>query len=259
MYSNARITLQLVKRDAKALKERLPSIVLDNIVLLSANVFLFGYLMPAIGMAQQLIASLFIGTILLSFFQVGFSCAVGLVEDLKFHRFIDYQRGLPLSMGWLLFKYVVEFTMNITVISLPTLLLGKAFLGKKFMVVSTNWPAFFLVYFLGTLLISSLFLYLSFAHEYHWFWSSVWSRRLDPLLLLGSIFVIWKKVYAFSPFWGTVLLMNPITYITEGMRTTLIGGDLFLPLWSCIGGISIGLIMTLFLLHRTYKKQWNGV
>lgn len=257
--SNARVFLVLLHRDLKVLKGRLVSMFFDNIMLLLANVAMFGYLLPLMGMSKTLIGPLFIGYVVMSFFEIGFSLALKIVYDIKSSRFIDYQVSLPISTNWLLAEYVANFAIEATVITLPILLFGTLLLGDRFVIVQTNWLAFLLMYLLVILFFATLFLYYSFAYSYDWFSINIWTRRLEPLFLFGSVFIIWKKLYAFSKLLGFLFLFNPVTYAAEGIRATLIGGNGFLPIWTCMLGVSIGTVLNWFLLVPAMQKKLDLV
>lgn len=257
--NNVRVFFVLLHRDLKVLKGRLVNMFVDNMVLLLAYVVMFGYLLPLMEMPKTLIAPLFIGYIVMSFFEIGFSLALKIVFDIKASRFIDYQISLPLSTTWLLAEYSANFALEATIVTLPTLLLGILLLGDRFIIIQTNWIAFTLMYLLVILFFATLFLYYSFAYRYNWFRSNLWTRRLEPLFLFGSVFVVWKKLYAFSKLLGFLFLFNPVTYAVEGLRATLIGGNGFLPTWICMLGVSIGIVVNWFLLVPAMQKKLDLV
>jgi len=254
-FQNIRIFFYLLWRDLLVLRSRFWSIFIDNVVILVTVIILFGSLMPRMGMPKELIGPLFIGNMVMSFFQIGFSLSARLVNDITFNRFIDYQIGLPLSIGWLIATYIVNFIIETALVTLPILYFGMLLLGNKFIIVQTSWLAFITVYILSLILFATLFLFYSFAYNYHWFWPNIWTRRIEPLFAFSSVFIVWRKLYLLSPIWGIVFLLNPITYVTEGLRSTLIGGETFIPTWICILAILVGISINLFLLFPRIKKR----
>ncbi len=254
-----RVFLNLVQRDLKVLKKRALSIFFDNVVLLFANVILFGYLLPAMGMSKNLIGPLFVGYVVMAFFEIGFSLSFKIVDDIKFNRFIDYQLTLPISTKGLLAQYTANFAIEAGLITLPLLTCGILLLGDKFVIVQTNWLAFSCMYMLSLILFGLLFLFCSFYYRYKWFFHNIWPRRLEPLFLFGAVFVTWKKLYAFSHILGVAYLFNPMTYATEGIRATLIGGNDFLPVLPCMIGVTFFIVVTWFLLVSAVQKKLDLV
>jgi len=257
--SNVSLLGALVKRDLKVLKSRIFNVFIDNGAILAVVLILFGYLLPKMGMPKSFIGPIFVGNTVMSFFEIGFSLSINLVHDIKFNRFVDYQVTLPTSLPWVIASYIVNFIIETSLVTLPILILAILILGDKFVIVHLNIPGFILMYLLSLIFFATLFLLFSFAYEFHWFWSNIWTRRLEPLFAFGAIFVLWKKVYAFSRFWGIVFLLNPVTYVAEGLRSALIGGDTFIPLSICIVGVSITTALILFLLFPIIKKRLDYV
>jgi len=257
--SSVYIFFALLRRDLKEIKGRLIGSMIDNIFLLATNVVVFGSLLPLMGMPPELIGPLFIGIIVLTIFQLGYTFSIKIVNDVKFDRFIDYHFSLPLSSKWILVEYITKFIIEAAIITLPLLMLGILLLGNKFIIVHTNWFAFGIMYLLILIFFATLFLYYGFAYTYEWFFSCIWTRRLDPLFLFGCVFLVWTKLYAFSRLLGITFLFNPVTYVAEGLRATLIGGDGFLPIWACMLGVSGGIIINWLLLVPAMRKKLDHV
>jgi len=256
---NALIFLQLLRRDVKILKSNLFSSFIDNCSMLLTFIFLFGYLLPKMGMEKNLIGPVFLGQTLSQFFQIGFGLATRIVQDIKFNKFIDYHIGLPISIYWLIAEYITHFIIEAAVIILPILVLGILLLGKNFIIYKTNWFAFTLIYLLISIFFATLFLFFSFAYDFDWFWKNIWTRRIEPIFLFGCVLFVWKKLDNFSPILAKIFLLNPATYASEGIRGALIGGDQFLPITMCVVGLIIGISINIALLFPSIKKALDHV
>jgi len=256
---NFRVFLQLIRRDIKVLKSNIISVLIDNLCMLCVVILTFGYLLPKMGMEKNLIGPIFIGQTLSHLFEIGFSLATKIVQDIKFNKFIEYQLGLPISVGWLITAYIVNFIIEASVITLPMLTLGILILGKKFIIYKTSWLGFIVIYTLVTIFFAALFMLYSFAYEYTWFWNNIWPRRIEPLYDFGCIYFLWKKLYAFSPVLGTLFLLNPVTYATEGTRAALIGGNQFIHILFCIIGLTIAILLILYLLKDRVRKRLDHI
>ena len=249
----------LLLRDFKSLRSRVFKILIDNVALLSVNIFVFGYLLPAMGMDRSLIIPIFIGSSVWFFAEVCFTLSVGIVEDLKHDRFIDYHLGLPIRVRSLIIVQILRAVIETSIIVLPMLSFGVYFLADGLVKISTNWPAFIIIYLLTSIFFSTLFLLFGFACEYDWFWDNVWARRIEPIMLFSATIVVWKDLYNLSKFWGILFLLNPVTYAAEGLRFALIGGDRFLPFSISVLGIGAGCAINLFLLFPSVKKALDHV
>ena len=251
---NGKITLQIIRRDLKELRVNIVTLMIDNLCMLGVIVFTFGYLMPYMGMAINLIGPMFIGQVLTLLINLGFALSTKLIQDIKFDKFIEYQLGLPISSNWLIASYIVSFVIRASILILPLLGLGALFLGSSFIVYKTNWPAFLLIYILIGTFVGALFMLFSFTYDYKWFWQSIWARRIDPLYLLSSMFFIWKVLHTHAPTFSKILLLNPLTYVSEGVRATLIGSDQYIPALYCALALFTASIITIYQLKIQMKK-----
>ncbi len=245
----------LLWRDMVALKKIAFALFLDNVFLLFTSIAIFGYLLPAMGMEKGLIGPLFLGQTIISFVQIAHSIAAIITRDFEASRFIDYQTTLPILTHLLLLRFIISFVIKSIIITIPLLFFGIYLLGNKFVIIKAHILGFGLMYILVLIFFATLFLFFSFAYNYEWFRWNLWARRIEPLILFGSITVVWKQLYLFSKPLGVLFLCNPLTYAIEGLRTTLIGGNEFLPLWICIPGISIGIIINWLLLVPAMNKK----
>lgn len=252
--SNFLVYCALLARSFKTLKQQLPNTIIDGIILTSLNVLVFGYLFPAMSMPESLVAPVFLGSLITMFFNLGFTLATRMVRDLKFTRFIDYLLTLAMDKKWLFGYYVSSFVIELAVSTIPILILGLWALSGKIDLSHANWPLFILVYFMGITLFSIMFLSISFLYPYLWFIDNIWPRRLTPLVISGSVYAPWQRIYQLSPGLGYFFLLNPITYVAEGLRSSLLGGPNYIATPICIGALCIALVGALGLLSHSVKK-----
>ncbi|HTM06186.1 MAG TPA: hypothetical protein VL201_03005, partial [Patescibacteria group bacterium] len=68
-------------------------------------------------------------------------------------------------------------------------------------------------------------------------------------------FVPWTNTYAFSKWIGIFMLLNPLTYIAEAMRSALLGGKEFISLWICIPIMIILFIVTTWWMQKSVQNR----
>lgn len=251
----ATIFYALLARDIKVLKLRLNNLIIDGLILVSVTVLVFGYLLPLLGMPKTLIAPIFLGNSL-SFFlaSLGYNFATRMVYDLKFNHFIDYFLILPLPKRWLFAYFITSFIIESSIVTLPLITLGIILLGKSFGPLNGSFITFLAVYFLVLLFWALFFLGSSFTCSYQWFKNNMWARRIMPLFVLSSAFFTFKTVTTIMPTFSIIMLCNPLTYLVEGLRSALLGGTAYLPLTTCLLGISVAIvIMSVRLYYGIYK------
>lgn len=260
LTSHFGIFFALLARDMKVLKSRLRSLIIDSLILVTIAVLVFGNLFPMMGMSTTLIAPIFIGNSL-SFFlaSLGYNWALRMAYDLKFDRFIDYFQTLALPRSWLFTYYIMSFVIETTILTLPMITVGIIALGNNFGPINGSWPLFFCMYFLALLFWGLFFLGSAFVYEYQWFRSNMWARRIMPLFLLGPAFFTFKTIAAVAPAAAYFLFLNPVTYVIEGLRVSLLGGTDYLPLSICLCGTVVAIICMYIRLHYGIYKQLDPV
>lgn len=254
--TSMRIFVALLRRSFFILIPQLKNTLIDGIFLTSTYVLLFGYLYPEMGMEKTLIGPVFVGSLLTLLSSLSFSLAVRVVLDLKYHRFIDYLFTLPIAKGWLFASYVASFFVELFMAVSPLLIFGLTLLHKK-IAVDVQWCPFALIFSGSLLFYSILFLAVSILYDYDWFFDNIWPRRLSPLLIASCALFPWYRVNAFSSLLGSLFLLNPITYVAEGLRGSLFEASTSLSPFLCIimlcfyNMLAVGLLM--YSINKTFK------
>lgn len=257
---NAAIFYALMTRDLKILKRRLKGLLIDGLILLCVNILVFGSLMPLLGMPTSLIAPIFLGNSLAFFLaSLGYGFATRMVYDLKFNHFIDYFLTLPLPKNWLFTYFIASFMIESTIVTLPLITFGIMLLGKNFGPINGSFLTFLAVYFLVLLFWALFFLGSSFTCSYQWFKNNMWARRIMPMFVFAPAFFTFKTVATIMPRLSKLMLCNPLTYLVEGLRASLLGGTDYLPLTICLPGIFVAIIVMSIRLHYGIYKHLDPV
>jgi len=233
--------------------------IIDGIVLIFTEILLYSHFLPLMGMPSTEIAAMYIGSVVFVLFFLGENLSIRHVFDLKHERFIDYQLVLPISRPWLFAHYIVSFMIESSIISGLLLTFGLFLLGDKFAVISPDWIGLVIIYILSLLFFGLFFLFLSFVTNFEWFMDNIWPRVLSPLYGFGCTVFIWSKVNELSPWLAKLCLLNPLTYVSEGLRAASIGGPAFIPLWICIPVISCTIAALSYALMRSISKTLDPV
>ncbi|MDP3889509.1 MAG: ABC transporter permease [bacterium] len=257
--SNARVFMALLHRDLKMFKQKFRSVFIDSICVLLVEIVLFNNLLPHFGMPREIIAPAYLGSVVGFLFFLGYSQATRLVFDIEYDRFIDYHLSLPLSIYWLFTEYVTFLIIESLTITLPLVTLGIILLGDNFRMVTPNFGLFILMYLLMLIFFALLFAWISFHYNADFFYNHLWPRRLSPFFNVSAIFFSWKGIYTLSPTISYLLLANPITYLAEGLRATLLNKDDYLSIYLCFGVMIIFTLPLFFLLARSIKKRLDPV
>lgn len=256
---NARVWWALVRRDLKILRANLRDKMIDTLLVLVLHVVQIAYLFPYLGMPHEMIPATYLGEIQLIMLFLGFTMSLKMVFDLKFGRFIDYHMTLPLPKRWLFASYLTSFVIETAIIGIPTTFLGIALLGSRFTTTNPHWLIFGVMYLLGLLFYGIFNLAFAFMYDYDWFMANAWQRRLNFLMMLGSLFFPLRAVQKFDPRVGKLFMLNPYTYIIEGMRSALLGTENYLSYWYCIPATCGFIALATWMLARGVQRRLDPV
>jgi len=257
--NHARVFSALARKDMRLFFQKLKDALIDGTGHILPMIVIYGYFFPLLGIDEKAIAPLFCGVITLMFFGVGFSHAMRMVFDIQFNRFIDYQIMLPAPKKWVMASYIANLMVEGTMTILPIGAVGTILLGDKFSFAHTNWLQFACIFVLALFFFATFFFACAFFFSFSWFMDNMWPRVLAPMLILSSSLVVWQHVYAFSPVSAIIFLLNPMTYATEGLRTTLLDSQHYLPFWACATGLIVFSVLNIYLLDRGMKRRLDPV
>jgi len=255
MNLSIKIFCALLRRDIKIMYTKLFDSLINGTVFISFQVLIFGYLFPLMGMSPDLIAPIFLGSLLTTMFTHGYTVSLNFVYDLHYDRFIDYHLTLPLPKRWLFLTYVLSTMLELVCTTIPIILFGTVLLGNRFVITHTHWPALLYCYIITLLLFSLFFLSMSFVCSFVWFRENIWARVLSPLLAFGCTLFPWSSVMSISPCAAWCMRLNPLTYVNEGWRAALLGDPMYLPLSICLPIMTVLVLCLIFLLRYGIYKQ----
>lgn len=253
--SELRVAKALLWRDLIVLGHRLKDDIINvSCMILFFNI-IFGFFGPLIGFQPSYVAETFLGTIIGTFLFLGFIRTMDDMFDVKYHKFINYRRILPLSTNCLLFVYFLSYVMHFFAVTAPLLLIGKIILNNALDLSAINWPWFLTLYFLSMFVIALFFFCFVFTVDLDWFRYNIWQRVLTPMHQLGCLFYAWKKAFVFSPKIAYILLLNPLTYCNEGLRAAFLNSQEYIaPLWCFLVLLFFFIVELIFLFFGIRKR-----
>lgn len=159
--------------------------------------------------------------------------AIALTSDIEGNRAISYYLTLPTTAATVLFSYVCYYAIVTTFMSITLLPLAKIILWNQLSLTTIAWPKFlFFLMLINSVCATSTLLFSALVPSMDKF-DMIFTRFIFPLWFLGGFQFSWASVHSTTPWLSYLMLLNPVTYTTEGMRAALIGQDKFLPFWIC--------------------------
>ncbi len=236
MSSQLFIFWQFFKRDMYIQRSKIPDYIINYVFsypiifamqtgYLQANTY-FGSYNP------QMNTMMYCGNLLLIVMLFTYKQHIELLFDLKTIGYINYQIIVLDPLLVLLEKII--FTSIITcIIVLPFYPMGTLLLPEYILSDAVSWPHLIAILYLASLCCSAYHLMavvlLPSPNEI----TLLWSRFNHILMTFGGFWIPWFVLYSYSPVLGYIAYLNPMLYITEGVKGAILGGDMFIPFGIC--------------------------
>lgn len=261
MHKTAIVFLRFLQRDVYIQKQRIGTFLINyGIIYPTIYSFAIGYIMANtyFGNTPLQGSALFIGHILVIIVAFANSLNIGLLFDFEHQRCIDYQITL-LSPHLILLERILFASLFTFVISIPFFPIAALILGKSFVTTHTSWPKMFLVLYISSLCCSAYTQFTACVIPSSHKLRSFWMRVNFGLINFGGIFIPWYLMKQFSSLLGYITLLNPLLYVTEGLRSAILNRTEFLPVWICIGAMLIFSILFTLLSFYFFKKRVDHI
>ena len=161
-----------------------------------------------------------------------YNTATKTIMDINGDRNISYYLTLPARPATVLLSMACSYTLISMLLTVMLLPFGKLVLYNSFNLATVSWANFDVAVLANVFF--GIFTLAMIAHVGTMSkMRNIWMRFIWPLWFLGCYQFSWKAIYPLSAPFAYVLLCNPITFVTEGMRGALLGTSDFLP-WECV-------------------------
>jgi len=258
-YFHKDIFWQLLRAKAANILTKLTNTFIDYYIWAGCTLFVSGHVLQAFGLSQEY--GVFQFSAILS--AVGlfnlYSNAITIVSDLEGDRSIDFYLSLPTTALTVLASNIAYYTFISFTTGVLLFPLAKLILEGTFVLANVSWlsVAFFML--LTNVLFATLtFLIAALVPSMDKF-DIIWVRFIFPLWFLGGFQFSWYAVYAKVPWLAYAMLLNPITYATEGMRVAVLGQEGYLPFWVSSLVLMVLLLVVARWSYVAFKKRLDFV
>lgn len=250
--------MQLLSRDFLIFRKVLPNKLLDTTILILGNLIIFTYIFPMsqIG-GEQFDFALFIlgGTIFLFAFFDALAYVTITVSDIEGDRTILHTLTLPIPSTLTFLQIASSWALHYGLTTLIVLPLAKLTLLSRFDMSQVNWFKFALMYMTAYIFFGAFFLWLTSLIRRLNSLGHIFIRVGNPMFMFGGYFFAWSQAEAIAPWFAKVILINPLLYAFEGMRSVLVGQEYFISLFTCIGVLlAFSLVMGIDGIRRLKKR-----
>ena len=218
--------------------------LIDACLMSIVSVLTFGYFLPEMGMPCEYSVPLFIGSLLILVLFFGYHTGASLATDLVSKKILFYHAALPVRLWIVLLVKIIAFALRIVVFVVPAGCLGIVLIHDT-SAVAVHPVGIIAIAALISIFFAQLFYSAVLYFTPNRFYADLWPCILAPMYSFGCISFTWKSVYLLRPYIANAMLINPMTYCTEGLRAALLAGTDTLSLMTCI-------VMLFLFLHAQF-------
>ncbi len=254
-----RIIYFLIVRDLISLKEDLASIIFASISYPVRGIIIFSYILAGAGLGHEYGIFYFIGVIPSVAIVKILHGLSKILYDFQGDRIIDFELTLPVSANLLFLRKALVLGIKSMLLSLPTIPVGIFMLHSGFEAVDIKPFKLFIFFIVYNLLLGFATVWVSGWIKSSKDVGSFWSRYLHTSWVFGCTLFPWKLFYMLYPTWATIDLLNPVTYIMEGIRSATLSSSDYINFWICL--VMVLLFSIFFAVHGLYliKKRLDVV
>ena len=239
----ARAFWGLLLRDARVLLREFAGFLLRTVMNPLLFTFVFTYVLPKTGGAftpsgggQSFATVLLPGLVAVAIFFQGIAAvALPLATELGGTREIEDRVMAPLPVGLVAFEKVVWSAVQSVIAAAVVFPLVLVISAEPVSVSVSSWPLLVTVVLLGSFVAGFLGLVLGTIVAPRQI-GLIFSLVVVPVTFLGCVYYPWRQLEAIRWLQGATLL-NPLVYVSEGLRAALTPGLPHMPVAAIISAL----------------------
>ena len=245
----------LLRRDVRVAQRELPFFLLRTTLQPTLMVFIFGYLLPRMGFVRGgYSGALLPGVLAISItLSAVMSVALPMVTDFGFSGEIEDRLLAPIPMRFVAAEKVIAGMVQGLIAALFLLPVARFIMGPIEGLSVANAGLVVLMTLLGAAAFSTFGLYLGTAISPQQI-GLMFGVILTPLIFFGCTYYPWQGLDV-VPVMKYLVLINPLVYVSEGMRAALTPSLPHMPLWAVIGGLTVMTVTFWLLGMRTFRRR----
>lgn len=202
---------------------------------------------------------IFAGNIILPMMITAYKITFDLFFDMQNNRFVNYQITL-LHPRLVIFERIIFAWLFTFITTLPFYPIAKICVGNHLDLSNTNWFYVVILLLLGSLICvcyHQLFTCILTRTDQI---SILWVRINNILIVLGGFWIPLQVMHNYSPIIGTFVYLNPMIYLTDGLRSAILGNDPQFLSFSICAPVLLGFsIASTLLTWHFFKKRVDHI
>jgi hypothetical protein len=228
--------------------------VINQSIWAFCSLFIAGYVMQQFGLSSGFGLFQFAGVVgTAGLFEI-YPSVVGMVIDFASEQTIFYYLTLPTTGLMVMLSMIIGFAIQGIALSLCMIPLGKLLFFNQLNLLNIAWIKLLITLIVANLFLSSLIPGVAAAIQNIGKIGNAWSRFIFPMWFLGGFQFSWISIYTISKPLAYCLLLNPVTYIMEAIRVSILGQSGFLNWYLCIGALIVFCLFSTCYSYYRMKK-----
>ena len=251
----ARIFGALLLRDAVVAKRDVVGIGIRTMLQPILFTFVFGYILTHVGIIPRAYTTMIIpGIAGLSLTMAAiWAVAMPLIADFGFTKEIEDRLLAPVPIELIAIEKLVAGILQGALTAIFVLPLGRLILGPIPGLSLQNLPLLALMVMLSGAVFSALGLFLGTAMAPQHI-SLMMQVIFAPMIMFGCTYYPWRSLDSF-PFLKYLVLINPLVYVSEGLRAALTPSVPHMHLAAILGALIAITLLLLWLGMRGFRKR----
>jgi ABC-2 type transport system permease protein len=250
----------LFLRDLTVLRRQLGAFVIRTVMNPLMFVFVFTYLFPKIGQGFQSSVGASFATLILPgllaigiFIQGIMATALPLSVEIGATREIHDRVMSPLPVSWVAMQKIVFSALQSILAALVIFPLVYFIPVNPVQIHVASWPMLIAVVLLASLVSGAVGLTIGTSVQPQHI-ALMFGIIVVPVTFLGCVYYPWAMMHNVR--WLQILvLINPVVYMSEGLRTTLTPSLPHMPAWVTIIALTISLIVLSWVGMRGFLRR----
>ncbi|MCL5874962.1 MAG: ABC transporter permease [Candidatus Dependentiae bacterium] len=238
-FSYLQIYKELIYTDLLTFRKNFFGKYIDLTIWVVLTIVVMGYIMPYFGLSYDFGVFQLGGVIAATGLFEVYSSVIDLVSDFEGDRIINYNFTLPIPSLFALLSKVGYYFIIYLILSLCMLPIGKLCLWNQWDLSQVHYLKLLLILIFQSIFFACFGLWAASIVKDMTQMGNVWSRFIFPMWFMGGFQFSWKAFYHAFPFFAYINLLNPMMYITEAVRTAILGQVDYLNFWLCLVAITL--------------------
>lgn len=253
--STARIFFALLRRDVTVARRELVFFLIRTTIQPILFVIIFGFLLPKMGIVGRNYTTLMLpGIVAISLAMSGLmAVTMPMLVDFGQSKEIEDRLLAPIPNEVVALEKIVNGTIQGLLAALFVLPVARLIMGPIKGLTLTNIGPLLVVVLLGGATFSAMGLVLGTAFPPQQV-GMMMSMIVAPMMMFGCAYYPWRGLDAIPVMkWG--VLINPLVYVSEGMRAAITPATPHMPLLAIALALLLMNVLFIFLGLKTFMKR----